>query len=96
MKSQQQTSLLVVRFCVVVQVPEYAGYATAGKLFGFRTPQAAQAERADQAGEDPQDIAAEYAAATKAAAASANGGEAPFLLYVGPSAVLHAQHGPYL
>lgn len=58
-----------------MQVPEYAGYATASKLFGFRTPQAAQAERAAQAGEDPQDIAAEYAAATKAAAAGANKGE---------------------
>jgi len=52
-------------------VPEYAGFAAASKLFSFRTPQAAQAAKAAQAGEDPEEIAVEYTEATRAAAAAA-------------------------
>jgi hypothetical protein len=55
-------------------VPEYAGYVLANKLFSFRTPQAAQAERAAQAGEDPDEIAQEFAAASKAAREGGNNG----------------------
>jgi hypothetical protein len=60
-------------------VPEYAGFTAASKLFSFRTSQAAQAAKEAEAGMDPVDIAAEFAAAASrppAEAAAASGPDA--------------------
>jgi hypothetical protein len=59
------TLLLPVQLLLLLQAPEYAGYALTEKLFSFRTPQAARAAQAAQAGEDHVKIAEEFAAATK-------------------------------
>lgn len=60
---------IFMHLLLLLQAPEYAGYALTEKLFSFRTPQAEKAAQAAQAGEDHMKIAEEFAAATKGAGA---------------------------